>query len=167
MRLFFDMDNTLIGDRGQLRPLVREVFERLTAEGHDIYIWSGIGLRWREVREHALDPYVLDCYYKPIEGWEALQAEQAALREFEPDLVIDDIPAFVEEYGGIVVRPYFWERADDREMERVHRIVQDVAATGSSSDRAFRPGWRRVWPDEEQWPSPSRSPRGRGKRLRQ
>ncbi len=139
MRLFFDVNGTLIGDRGQLRPLVHQVFRSLRADGHQIYLWSGMGLRWEEVRRHALQPYVLDCYRKPLEHtdgrWEAAHTD-------EPCLVIDDIAPIVEEYGGIVVRPYYWENDDDCEMERVYRIIRDVAATGSSSDPAFRPGRR-------------------------
>lgn len=136
MRLFFDMDNTLIGDRGQLRPLVRESFHRLTVAGHHLYVWSGVGLRWKEVHEHDLAPFVLDCFQKPIDE----QVE--GLPTFEPCLVVDDLAPIVNEYGGILIRPYYWENPHDREMERVCRIVEELASTGASSDAAYRAGRR-------------------------
>jgi hypothetical protein len=139
LRLFFDLDNTLIGDRGQLRPLVRESFEGLTADGHQIYIWSGVGVRWREVREHALERFVLDCFRKPLD---LVEGAMDGLPSCEPSLVVDDLVPIVEEYGGVVVRPYYWENASDREMERVCRIVREVAATGRSGDSAYRAGRR-------------------------
>ena len=46
----FGVDATIVGSYdGKLRPMVREVFEQLRADGHQIYIWSGVGLRWLEI----------------------------------------------------------------------------------------------------------------------
>jgi hypothetical protein len=139
LTLYFDMDNTLIGDRGQLRPRVTEVLGRLHEEGHALYVWSGVGIRWSEVHTHSLQDFVRDCYHKPLDG--------VALEEcgHAPDLIIDDIPAIVEEFGGIVVRPYYLENPRDREMERVYRIIQEVQRTGTSGDPAFRAGRRAKW----------------------
>lgn len=136
MNLFFDMDNTLIGDRGQLRPLVCEILGRLHHEGHALYVWSGVGIRWKEVHAHSLTDLVRDCYHKPLDGSDRQAPEPL------PDLVIDDIPAFVDRYGGIVVRPYYLDNPRDREMERVYRIIQELLRTGTSSDPAFRSGHR-------------------------
>ena len=137
--LYFDMDNTLIGDRGQLRPLVTEVLGRLHVEGHALYVWSGVGIRWKEVHAHSLQDWVRDCFHKPLDG-----ATQDAC-EHDPDLIIDDIPAIVEEYGGIVVRPYYLDNPRDREMERVYRIIRELQRTGTSGDPAFRAGRRAKW----------------------
>lgn len=142
LTLFFDMDNTLIGDRGQLRPLVPDVLSRLCDDGHAIYIWSGVGIRWREVQAHQLERFVRDCYQKPLD--EPAQRATAHM----PDLVVDDVSPIVEEFGGVVVRPYYLENPRDREMERVYRVIQDVVRTGASQDRAFRPGWRRATASE-------------------
>jgi hydroxymethylpyrimidine pyrophosphatase-like HAD family hydrolase len=135
MNLFFDMDNTLIGDRHQLRPLVRETLEQLHNDGHAIYVWSGVGIRWKEVHANQLDPWVIDCYHKPLD-----EVGQRSLSHHMPDLVIDDVAAIVEQFGGVVIRPYYLENPRDREMERVYRIVQDVVRTGVSEDSAFRAG---------------------------
>ena len=54
MQLFFDVDYTLIAYNGSLRPLVHKVFGDLKSDGHDIYIWSGMGLRNKEVEELSL-----------------------------------------------------------------------------------------------------------------
>ncbi|MBI3978069.1 MAG: hypothetical protein HY331_07785 [Chloroflexi bacterium] len=144
MRLFFDMDNTLISDCAILRPRVREVFERLTTEGHEIYVWSGVGIRWKEVHQHELHPFVTDCYRKPLNGVNGNRRTDGIPTTIQPDLVVDDIAPIVEEYGGVVVRPYFWEIESDREMDRVYQIIQEVVATGASADKAYRPGRRRV-----------------------
>ncbi|HEY3059716.1 MAG TPA: HAD hydrolase family protein [Chloroflexota bacterium] len=42
MNIFFDVDETILGYDGSLRPLVRETFKVLVDEGHRIYIWSGV-----------------------------------------------------------------------------------------------------------------------------
>ncbi|MBI4507976.1 MAG: hypothetical protein HY691_20815, partial [Chloroflexi bacterium] len=67
MNVFFDVDGTIVGTwDGALRPLVREVFEQLRSDGHHIYIWSGVGLRWREVEEHDLRMLIVTCFHKPL-----------------------------------------------------------------------------------------------------
>ena len=138
MRLYFDMDNTLIGDRNQLRPFVREVLEQLHVEGHHIFVWSGAGIRWREVHEHRLSLFVRDCFNKPIDE----PVDQTPGRSRLPDLVVDDIPSFVEtrtgRLGGIVVRPYYLTNPNDREMEEVYAIIQEVEERRLSSHPAFR-----------------------------
>lgn len=139
MNLFFDMDNTLIGDRGQLRPLVSEILHRLHDDGHTISIWSGVGIRWKEVHIHGLEAIIHDCYHKPLDA----PTQQATT--YTPDLIVDDVPAIVEEFGGIVIRPYYLDNPRDREMERVYRVIQEIVQTGTSPDTAFRPGRRRVY----------------------
>jgi hydroxymethylpyrimidine pyrophosphatase-like HAD family hydrolase len=42
MNIFFDVDETIVGYDGSLRPLVHETFKALLEEGHRIYIWSGV-----------------------------------------------------------------------------------------------------------------------------
>ncbi|HET6318626.1 MAG TPA: hypothetical protein VFG86_19395, partial [Chloroflexota bacterium] len=69
MNIFFDVDETILGYDGSLRPLVHQTFEILVAEGHRIYIWSGVRtadtVRAEVVQRHALETYVTDCFQKP------------------------------------------------------------------------------------------------------
>ena len=44
LNVFFDVDNTLIMWDGVVRNHIREVFEALKENGHEIYIWSGVGI---------------------------------------------------------------------------------------------------------------------------
>lgn len=135
MNIFFDMDNTLIGDRHQLRPLVHETLSQITRDGHTIYVWSGMGIRWAEVHMHELGEFVRDCFHKPLD-----EEGQRTLTHIPPDLVVDDIPAFVDIFGGVVVKPYYMTNPRDRELDRVYRIIKEVEQTGTSQDPAFRLG---------------------------
>ena len=69
MNIFFDVDDTLIAFDGSLRPHVYEVFQKLLDDGHDIYIWSGVGLRWEIIERHKLRPYIQDCFVKPTANY--------------------------------------------------------------------------------------------------
>ena len=137
LNIFFDVDYTILAMDGSLRPGTREVFKRLTDDGHVIFIWSGTGIRTAEVKRHCLEEYVTDVFKKPLENFET------GLRDFEitvePDLVIDDYPQIVSAFGGILIRPYFFRASDDKEMERAYRIITDYASNGTSEDSAFRP----------------------------
>jgi hydroxymethylpyrimidine pyrophosphatase-like HAD family hydrolase len=42
VNIFFDVDETILGYDGSLRPLVAEVFGRLVDQGHRIFVWSGV-----------------------------------------------------------------------------------------------------------------------------
>ena len=112
------------------------VFEKLAADGHRIYIWSGVGVRTAEVRRHGLEEHVVAIFQKPLHDFEA------RLRVFDvnvtPEFVVDDYPEIVGVFGGAVVRPYYFPVADDDEMQRVYRIADDFSKTGRSDDSAFR-----------------------------
>ena len=137
MNIFFDMDYTILGLDNSIRPGTEDVMGRLIADGHIIYVWSGMGIRWTEVREHKLDKYVTDCFVKPIENFvEAVEKQNLPAK---PDLVIDDYPEITQALGGIWVRPYLFKNPRDDEMERVYRIITDYAKTGHSDDDRFRP----------------------------
>jgi hypothetical protein len=137
VNVFFDVDYTILSVDGSLRPGTRDVFRRLVADGHKVFVWSGVGLRTAEVRRHSLEEYVAGVFHKPLENFESgLWAFGVTAR---PDFVIDDYPEIVSFFGGVVVTPYYFSRADDAEMERVYRIVADYALNGRSEDVAFRP----------------------------
>ena len=90
LKIFFDVDYTLLAVDGSLRPGARQTFERLIQDGHQIYIWSGVGLRTADVHRHDLQSLVSGIYKKPIydfvNGLEMLKVPHW------PDFVIDDYP---------------------------------------------------------------------------
>jgi hypothetical protein len=140
LHLFFDMDYTILAMDGSLRPRVPEVFRRLREDGHTVHIWSGMGVRWREVERHGLAPLVAGVYEKPLSDYRnAVRrlVEQGCIPRF-PDLVIDDYPEIVAALGGVVVRPYFWPNPNDTEMERVYRLIAEWATNGHTTDHSFR-----------------------------
>jgi hypothetical protein len=136
MNLFFDMDYTLLAVDGTLRPGSREVMQRLKEDGHTLYVWSGAGIRWPDVRRHGLEPLVSDCFLKPLDNI-ARAVEQMEL-PVKPDLVIDDHLEVPAALGGIWVRPYYFHNSSDDEMKRVYRIITEFVRDGHSEDSRFR-----------------------------
>jgi hypothetical protein len=136
LNIFFDVDYTILAVDGSLRPNTHEVFERLAADGHRIYIWSGMGVRTAEVRRHGLEGHVVDVFEKPLHDYEARLSLFNV--NITPEFVIDDYPEIVGVFGGVVVRPYYFPVAGDDEMERVYRIADEFSKTGRSDDGAFR-----------------------------
>ncbi len=128
MNIFFDVDYTLLAPDGALRPGTRELMRKLKEDGHTLYVWSGAGTRWSEVRRHNLDPFVTDCFAKPLDNLDA-GLERLNLPA-TPDLVIDDHPEIVAALGGIWARPYVFDNAGDGEMERLYQLITEVARTG-------------------------------------
>ena len=136
MKIFFDVDYTILGLDDTLRPGTMETLEQLKEEGHEIYIWSGMGQRWEVVEKHNLTPLVSGVYEKPTHHFHERLDELGV--PFEPEFVIDDYPEVVAAFGGVWVPPYFFKRNFDQEMERIYRIVQDFIITGTSEDRQYR-----------------------------
>ena len=136
MNLFFDVDYTILGPNDNLRPHTRTVFEQLVEDGHRIYIWSGVGIRWWDVREHGLGDLVTECYVKPLSDLANRLAEKGI--PLVPDFVVDDYPEPPAAFGGVHVTPYYFPRETDTEMQRVFQIVRDVVATGTSTDEKYR-----------------------------
>ena len=116
MNIYFDIDNTIISYDGQLRPGVHDVFRRLRASGHEVYIWSGMGVRVPEVEGAGLLPLVSGVFEKPVERFEEGVAKFGLPNR--PDAVVDDHDGIVKHFGGVCVRPYFWPDPRDRELER-------------------------------------------------
>ena len=130
MNIFFDCDYTIITWDGKLRPGVTEIFRRLTEDGHIIYVWSGAGIRWYEVRTHGLERYVTDCFHKPLYDYHRRMKDLGVT--IMPDMVIDDYPDIVNALGGVRVKPYVYERKSDTEMDRVYQIITAFDAKGYS-----------------------------------
>lgn len=130
MNVFFDMDYTILGMDGSLRPGTVEVFERLIAQGHDVYIWSGIGVRWEEVRQCGLAPLVKGVYRKPLSDF------RAGLDRYGipvvPDFVIDDYPGIVRFFGGVCIKEYVSRhQKDDQELYAVLAHIEAQHALAS------------------------------------
>ena len=136
MNLFFDVDYTILGVDGSLRPRTKETFSKLKGDGHDLYIWSGVGVRTYEVEKHDLAEYVSGVYRKPLEDFE--EGLRLIGIPVQPDLVVDDYPEIVEVFGGVNIKPYYFARRIDEEMDRVYRIIVDYHSAGSSDDPIFR-----------------------------
>ena len=127
MNIFFDVDGTLISFLDQsLRPGVAEVFERLVQDGHRIYIWSGVGIRWEEIDRHALREYVTDCCLKPLKDHRAALVPLGV--PVEPHFVIDDYPEVVDAFAGHAIRPDERRDPHDREMEVVYQKIVALTA---------------------------------------
>ena len=136
MNIFFDVDSTWLGYDYSLRPGTHELMQRLLADGHIIYIWSGMGIRWTEVRHHKLDPYVTDCFVKPITDYVEKTAETLP---FWPDLVVDDMPEVAAALGGFWVHPYLNRKTPDNELDILYGLITEVATTGSTDNERYSP----------------------------
>ena len=127
MRIFFDVDFTLIAPDGSLRPLVHEVFQRIVNDGHEIYVWSGAGIRWEVIRRHGLRPYIKDCFVKPLSDYRDSFGYLGVHKE--PEFCVDDYPEVIEALGGTAIRPYLEPNPADEEMLRVYDAICAVTAT--------------------------------------
>ena len=136
MKIFFDVDYTILGLDDSLRPGTMETLQKIKDDGHEIYIWSGMGERWEVVKKHNLEPLISGVYEKPTHHFHERLEELGV--PFEPDFVIDDYPEVVAAFSGVWVPPYFFKRSVDQEMDRVYQIIADVVATGSSEDRQYK-----------------------------
>ena len=137
MNIFFDVDYTILGADGSMRPDTEDTFQKLVSDGHLVYVWSGVGIRKAEVRRLGLEGYVSDVFQKPIEDFENGLATWGVTTR--PDFVIDDHPEIVRNFGGFVCSPYYWRNANDTEMQQVYGVITDVTATGGSEHEAYRP----------------------------
>ena len=132
--IFFDVDYTLLGVDGSLRPLAREILQQLVDDGHQLYIWSGNGIRWRDIRKHDLESLVIDCIEKPVSDY----VNAVAIMDVKPDLVVDDDLEIVAALGGVWARTYYFPNSRDRGMEDIYRVIQEWAQHGLSDDPQFR-----------------------------
>jgi hypothetical protein len=130
MNIFFDVDGTIVGEYdGSLRPGVVEIFNQLRADGHTIYIWSGVGLRWHEIDQYNLRPLIETCFHKPRYDHHTRMVELGVT--VLPDFVIDDHVEVVRAFGGITIKPYYVADKRDRDLERVYAaIVAHAEKTG-------------------------------------
>ena len=136
MKIFFDVDYTILGLDDTLRPGTMETLSKLKDDDHEIYIWSGMGQRWEVIEKHELSPLISGVYEKPIHHFHERLQELGV--PFEPEFVIDDYPEVVAAFGGVLVPPYFFSRTVDQEMDRIYKIIGEFLLTGTSEDRQFK-----------------------------
>ena len=141
MNIFFDVDYTIMGADGSLRQNTAETFQRLVADGHRVFVWSGVGVRTAEVRRFGLADYVTKVFQKPLEDYEAALPGLGVLPY--PDFVIDDYPEIVRVFGGFICKPYYFRNRKDTEMDEIYQTICDVVEGGGSEHRAYRPGRKR------------------------
>ena len=121
MNVFFDIDYTIIGIDGSLRPGTAEVFEQLVDDGHHVYVWSGVGVRWPEVRAAGLEPFVRGVFQKPLFDFDAGLERYGV--PVVPDFVIDDYPGIVHHFGGVCIKPYVTRSSPDEELYAIRELL--------------------------------------------
>jgi hypothetical protein len=136
VKIFFDVDYTILSYDNGIRKGTHEVFARLVDDGHEIYIWSGQGLRWNEIREHGLDQYVTDVFHKPT--WSYLARLEELGVTVMPEFVIDDYPEICEIFGGFNIKEFFRKRHVDDEMEEVYAAICEHIEHGTSTRSGYR-----------------------------
>lgn len=95
MNVFFDVQGTLVAG-GVPRPHTREVFLKLAASGHDVYLWSSAGAGYAASAAGLLgiEDLIFGCFSK------------LAPPPVTVDFLVDDLPDLVEYYGGYAIPPF-------------------------------------------------------------
>jgi phosphoglycolate phosphatase-like HAD superfamily hydrolase len=122
VNVFFDVDETIVAYDGSLRPHVREVFSKLKADGHSVYLWSGVGIRTDVVDRHRMGNLVTACFRKPMGA-----ARRLWTGDVTPDFCVDDYPEPVAAFGRVVIAPYPHPKPDD-ELHRVYEAIRAATA---------------------------------------
>ena len=136
LNVFFDVDFTLIGLDGTLRPGAAHAFRRLASDGHRIFVWSGHGIRGQEIESHGLDEYVTGFFIKPQEEFHAGLVRFGV--DVLPDLVIDDDVRLVNAFGGVLADPYYYPERDDGGMDGVYEVVRVLAHIQAGEHELYR-----------------------------
>tara|TARA_B100001029_G_scaffold176104_1_gene178510 strand:- start:444 stop:818 length:375 start_codon:yes stop_codon:yes gene_type:complete len=119
MNIFFDVDNTLIMWDGKLRNHSEDVFKKILDDGHTLYIWSGIGIRKKEIEGVGLDKYVTDYFIKPLYDHRARLPKLGV--NVSVDYVIDDHESVVQVFGGYHIP----DVANDDDTELL-KVLEDI-----------------------------------------
>ena len=136
LNVFFDVDYTILGIDGSLRPGTMDAFKSIKKQGHNIYIWSGVGVRTYEVSKHGLESLVCGVFRKPLENFN-VEIKKIGIPVI-PDFVIDDYPEIVAEFGGIHIKPYYYKSQPDDYMLQVPQVIFDYSSKGESDHPDFR-----------------------------
>ena len=137
LNIYFDCDYTILAMDGSLRPRTREVFSNLIEDEHKVFIWSGVGLRTKDMERLNLMDLISGIFVKPIAEFEdGLDRFSVSPR---PDFVIDDHREIVEFFGGVHIEPYYFRASEDGQMDDLYQCIADFAQTGNSTHRGFKP----------------------------
>jgi len=123
--VFLDVDQTLLGDDGSLRPHARELLERLRALRFKIYVWSAVGSRRADLEKHALWQYVDASFKKPfpVEGRPGVVLYTRLRRRLAQGICIDDDPEVIRAFGGILVKAYrFADPKDEGLLDALNAV---------------------------------------------
>jgi len=115
--VFFDVDDTLMTWDHRPRPFAADVVRQVAEMGFDVYLWSGVGVRWEVVHVQGLAPYVVGCHLKPLSRHRERLAELKV--PCLPDHVVDDDDEIVRVFGGTHVPAPLEPLSEDRELLRV------------------------------------------------
>ena len=137
MNVYFDCDYTILAMDGSLRPGTREVFSNLIADGHQVFIWSGVGLRSDDMNRLDLMDLVSGIFVKPITDFE-IGLERFGVHP-RPDFVIDDHRQIVETFGGVHIEPYYFRSSEDGHMDELYSAIVQYHRTGTCDHRGFKP----------------------------
>ena len=130
MNIFFDVDYTIMSMDGKIRPHTHDVFSQFISMGHIIYIWSGVGLRHKDVDRLGLNEFVSGIFVKPVTEYET--GIQRFKVDPRPDYVIDDHREIVEFFGGYHVSPYYFKDDSDNEILELFENTIKYFETGLS-----------------------------------
>ena len=137
LNIYFDCDYTILAMDGRLRPRTREVFSNLIEDEHKVFIWSGVGLRTKDMERLNLMDLISGIFVKPIAEFEdGLDRFSVSPR---PDFVIDDHREIVEFFGGVHIEPYYFRASEDGQMDDLYQCIADFSQTGNSTHRGFKP----------------------------
>ena len=137
LNIYFDCDYTILAMDGSLRPRTMEVFSNLIEDEHKVFIWSGVGLRTKDMERLNLMDLISGIFVKPIAEFEdGLDRFSVSPR---PDFVIDDHREIVEFFGGVHIEPYYFRASEDGQMDDLYQCIADFAQTGNSTHRGFKP----------------------------
>ena len=137
LNIYFDCDYTILAMDGSLRPRTREVFSNLIEDEHKVFIWSGVGLRTKDMERLNLMDLISGIFVKPIAEFEdGLDRFSVSPR---PDFVIDDHREIVEFFGGVHIEPYYFRASEDGQMDDLYQCIADFFQTGNSTHRGFKP----------------------------
>ena len=136
MNIYFDTDYTLIGVDGSLRPGVVRLFTSLVDSGDKIFVWSGNGIRWKDIDRHSLRSFVTECLEKPVDNFR--NEIEKIPKNLKPDIVIDDSLEIVAALGGIWVNRYYFPNDYDCELDHVSSVIEEIKSSGISQDQRYR-----------------------------
>lgn len=117
LRVYFDVDDTLLTWDRRLRPFAREVIATVAGAGVEVYLWSGVGVRWEVAHAHNFRIHITDCYVKPLSRHRERLAGLGI--PFVPDHVVDDDAEIVGVFGGTHVIAPLEPLDEDRALLQV------------------------------------------------